>query len=734
MVQLAYSPTEIIEDTVSTYKNKEDKQKALASKYKDTSVSQVPVEDLAALFFNKKLSEVPENVRPNLVNYLVQQKAQQLGPLEEEITEEEKKYIDSFAVRRGIDIEPITDAEKTGIVEGARSGVTGFLGRKTGLIDERTFLEEFNQRVKLERIKLAGNMDKYFGGVIEGAVLADPIGTLTGGALAAKATMTGARMLSQAPKAGAVVGATAGGALEGAGYGAIAPVYPEFGDSRATNVAYGAGIGAAITGVPVAGVSMLTKTPVPAVPQPELAPQPVALQPKALATETYTPRQQPLAKPTPIEGQATFDIDIAPPSTVKMENLNNQIADLEQKASTLNRKKAKPIKKQIESLKEVRAAEINTANQVAKELNDRVVEVEKQIQRLAKRRSEVQPSEAGSKARVERALRREEELAKEKDLILGLGRYGDGGFKIDLNSNAYTNPVEVLRLKNRIQATNNTGASPDIVLPEPVLTGDPVTDTANRAIYLSMSDDVKLGLDAPTALSAAGVRPQTQYADEVSVGVNQEAMERAINMSPTTARRDAKEPVGRPTGREKVLTKEEIGRVSALTEATQEQRNLQRVMAMGTEEDVNALLKALPMGNDEASIDRAAEIFKRGVIGKNYDTLVDYVMDVHQNRMLTAIEQAALRKLFVAVENRMVNSMNKLRKLRKEGLADSKEAVDLIEDIYFSTYIANIRKSSGTEASRILREMKTTKKLVAENTSKVNKGELITNLFGVKCG
>ena len=78
--------------------------------------------------------------------------------------------------------------------------------------------------------------------------------------------------------------------------------------------------------------------------------------------------------------------------------------------------------------------------------------------------------------------------------------------------------------------------------------------------------------------------------------------------------------------------------------------------------------------------------------------------------------------------------MNKLRKLRQEGLADSKEAVDLIEDIYFSTYIANIRKSSATEASRILREMKTTKQTVASNTRKVNRGELITNLFGVECG
>jgi hypothetical protein len=735
MVQLVYSAAEIIEDTIAKHKEKEEKQKTLIKKYKNTSVSEVPVEDLAALFFNKKLSEVPAEVQPQLMDYLVQRKAQSLGPLEEgPATEEEKEYLESFAVRRGVALDPISEAESEGISEGARSGVTGFLGRKLGLIKERTLKEEFDRRVKLERIRMAGNISDYYTGVVEGAIVGDPVGAVTGGAVAARTAMTGARMLSQAPKTGAVVGATAGGAGEGAIYGAIAPVYPEFGDSRARNVALSAAAGGVITGVPTAGVSMLTKTPVPPVVQPELAPQPVALQPKALATETFAPRPQQIPKPTPVTGQATFNLDLAPPNTVKMQNLNEQITDLEIKAQGLNRKKRKGINRQIEALKQVRTAEITAANEIAQDLNDKVVEVDKQIQRLAKRRAEIQPSEAGSKSRVERALRREEELAKEKDIILGLDRYAEGGYRINLTDEAYADPKNIIALKNRIQATNNTNTQPDIVLPEPVITGDAVTDAANRAIYLSMSDDVRLGLDAPPALSAAGVRPQTQYAVETAKGVDETAMQRAVGMSPATARREAETPVGTPTGREGVLTKEEIGRVSAVTAATQEQRNLQRVMAMGTEEDVEELLKALPMGNDVASIEKAAEIFKRGVIGKNYDTLVDYVMDVHQNRMLTAIEQAALRKLFIAVENRMVNSMNKLRKLRQEGLADSKEAVDLIEDIYFSTYIANIRKSSATEASRILREMKTTKQTVASNTRKVNRGELITNLFGVECG
>ena len=111
---------------------------------------------------------------------------------------------------------------------------------------------------------------------------------------------------------------------------------------------------------------------------------------------------------------------------------NEQIADLELKAQGLNRKKRKAVNRQIESLKKVRASEINASNQIAQDLNDQVVEVDKQIQRLAKRRAEIKPSEAGSKARAARALRREEELAKEKDLILGLDRYAEGGYKINL--------------------------------------------------------------------------------------------------------------------------------------------------------------------------------------------------------------------------------------------------------------------------------------------------------------
>jgi hypothetical protein len=734
MVQLVYNPTEIIEDIVSTQKEREERQKELAVKYKDTPISKVPVEDLADLFFNKKLSEVPENVRDTLTTYLVQRKAQQLGPLtEEDITEEEQRYIDSFAVRRGISLDPISEAEKEGIAEGARSGLTGFLGRKTGLIEERSVLDEFNRRVKLERIRMAGDIGKYYTGVVEGAIVGDPIGAVTGGALAARATTAGARMLSQAPKTGAVLGAGVGGAGEGAFYGSLAPVYPEFGDSRAQNIALGSVGGAALTSVPVAAVSMLTKTPVTPPVKPDIVFPPVALQPKALTSAGFEARPQQLPKPTPVAGQATFNLDITPPNTAKIQNINEQIADLEIKAKGLNRKKRKPINRKIEELKATRTAEVNAANQIAQDLNDKVIEIDKQIQRLAQRRTQIKPSEAGSKARIERALRREEELAKEKDLILGLDRYSEGGYKVNLTNQAYDNPSKVIALKNRIQATNTTGTQPDVVLPPPTPTGDEVTDAANRAIYLSMSDDVRMGLDAPPALSSAGVRPQTQYAGEVAIGVDEAAMSRALEMSPSTARREAIEPAGRPTGREGALTLEESGRVSAIVSATAEQRKAQRAMAMGTEEDVEVLLKTLPLGNDRDSIETAAEIFKRGVIGKNYNTLVDYVMDVHQNRMLTAIELEALRTLFVAVENRMVNSTNKLRTLLKEGRGDSAEAVALLEDIYFSTYIGNIRRSTGTEASRILSQMKATKAMVESNTRKVNTGKLITNLFGVEC-
>ncbi len=60
--------------------------------------------------------------------------------------------------------------------------------------------------------------------------------------------------------------------------------------------------------------------------------------------------------------------------------------------------------------------------------------------------------------------------------------------------------------------------------------------------------------------------------------------------------------------------------------------------------------------------------------------------------------------------------------------------VDLIQDLYLNTYVADLRRANGTAASHILTQAKKTKQFTAANTRRVDSGKLITNLFGVECG
>jgi len=78
MVQLVYSPTEIINDTVEAFAAKQEKKKELQEQYKDTPISKIPVEDLALVLEDKKVSEIPESVRPAIMNYLVQKRLNNL--------------------------------------------------------------------------------------------------------------------------------------------------------------------------------------------------------------------------------------------------------------------------------------------------------------------------------------------------------------------------------------------------------------------------------------------------------------------------------------------------------------------------------------------------------------------------------------------------------------------------------------------------------------------------------
>jgi hypothetical protein len=753
MVQLVYSAKEIIDDSVENYRRQQEQERTLWDKYKNNTPEEIPVEDLVVMFRNIPLEDIPEEVREPVIDYMVTQEAERQGPIQEdEVTEAEQKVRDSFAVRRGIELDPVTKARSAGIEEGARTGVTGFLARKLGLIDELSLAEEIDRRVQAKRFDMSGQTADYITGIVEGSIVGDPIGAVAVGPLTAKAAATGAKTLSAMPRVGSVLGAGAGGAVEGGALASLIPTYSELGDSRLENIGTGMLIGAPLAAVPTAaieGISALPqRTPVQ---KPTLAPQPVSLTPKSLVAQDFTARPQQLAQPTEVTPTTSFSIDVATPPAPKpkpiidekskeavasVRRLDDNISSLEEQVKSKGRKRSRPINKQIATLKTQRQKRLDKMNQDANSITDQIVSIENQLMRLSTRREALQPSEAGAGARAARAERREQELVQEKNILEEVKKSSTGGYELKVNNVTYDNPTSILGLKNRIQLNNTTGAEIKVSLPKPDPTGNPVDDAVNSMNYMLLSDDVdmdglRLGLDTPESLSAAGVPPRIQYAEEAVENVNVFGVEEAVSMRPGEARKQR--PVGRDAGRDRLLSQEEKGRVSALRRAFEGQKKSQLLKFMGSEDDVKELLDKIPLDASWDSLSTAAEIFKKGVIGKNYDTLLDYVTDVSQNRMLTAIELEALNTLFAAVENRQISTLRQIRNLQKEGLTDSEEMVNLMQDLYLTTYVAELKRTSQTAASHILLQAKKAKKMVESNTRKIKAGKLITNLFGVEC-
>ena len=706
----------------------------LLEKYGNTPIDQIPVDDLLVIFGNTPTNEIPEQVRATLMNEAVQRRAKELGPEEagfSGLTSAQAAEMAPFAPA-GMGIQRINAASIAGFTDGLMDSLRGL-----GLAPKKSLEEEFDTRVELARAP-----EDYFSGMLTGAVV-DPVGLATGGVSGKLAVAGATKLLPNAPRVATALGITAGGGAEGAAQGALIPVYEEFGDSRLMNTIYGAGIGAGLgAGVGTAG-ALVTPPLRPTETKPELAPQPVSLQPTALAGQDYKPRMnRPVETPvTTTSVEPTPQVTRSTPATLKVQNIDQQIADLEQKTQQVGRKKRKPIEKQIEKLRIARQKELNQANEKAAVIKEKVVSLENQLDRLARRKEKLQPGEAGAKARQARAERREEELQQEIDTLTGLDYSPNGGYVVTISGVGYDNPLQIVNKKNRLELNNPTDAEISVKLPPPKETGDPVTDAANKLNYILNSDDAapRLGLDAPPSASSAGVRPAVQYAQEVSAGVDEAAARRAGEMPPSTARDRADMPVGRDIGRQEEMTQEEIGRRAALLAASTEQKQRQQAKQMGLkDEDVDWAIQNLPTISERKftydNVEQAAARLKAGPIGRDYDTLVDFIMDQPQNRIFSPEEMEALRPLFIEANNRVDQTLRQMRKLKKDGQADSAEMVKLVEDLYFNNYIAELQRTNGRAASHIMLQAKKTKRFVAENTRRVNRNQLITNLFGVKCG
>lgn len=710
---------DVIDETVDKFSNKQQTKKKIVQKYKDTPIKDVPDEALVVLYSDTPVDSIPEQVRSRVMNAAIAIEAKRRGSR----TEEEKtQYNVEAAGRGGVPAIPITRPSKAmqiGVEEGALDSL-----KTIGAVSKNTLSEEFNNRVEVAR---EGALPDYFGGLAAGS-FADPVtGLATGPAL------KGGMLIARGKP---MLGGMLGGTFAGATGGSLIPTYEEFGDSRAQNIGVGAALGAGITAVPMTVAKgaqvvsrMAPKAPEPVVP-PKLAPQPV---PQTLSGGRVQPKETPVTSATiDIEPQVTQST----PSTLKIQNIDKQIADLQDKAGSVGRKKRKPIVSQIQKLEKVKADELNRANKQAKEVNEQVVKIENQISRLAKRSDELKPGDAGAKARKVRAKRRIEELETDINVLTGLDFAPNGGYTVNVNGKLYDNPRQLAAVKNRLEVHNTTGAEIDFIMPPPRPTGDPVTDAANKINYIQMSKDAspRIGLDAPPTLSSAGVRPAVQYADETMRGVDEAQLIKAGTMAESTARKKAEEGMGRDMGRTEQMTAEEIGR-RATANTTEQRKKFLRAQQMGLDEE-DALWSAenLPsLGKFTfENLEESARLLKQeGFIAKEYDTLLDMLMDT--KRIFSAEEMEALRPLFLEAEQRVDQILKQMRKLKKEGLSDSEEMVKLVQDLYLNTYVADMRRMNGTAASHVLTQAKKTKRFTAENTRRVDEGKLITNLFGVDC-
>lgn len=719
-----------IDETIDSFSLKKKTQDELIEQYKDTPVDEIPDEALIVLFSDSPVDSIPEQIRSRIVNAAVALEAQHRGPR----TEAEKtQYNVEASGRGGMPAIPITRpsrAMEIGAEEGALDSLKTLASAlperwRPEVLDKNTFAEEFRNRVEVSR---EGALPDYFGGLAAGGSI-DPVTA----AVAVPAVKAGMLVTRGMPVAGSVLGGT----FTGTSAGALVPTYEEFGDSRTRNMMFGGALGTGIAAFPAgvakgAQVASRLAKPAPVVP-PKLAPQPV---PQTLSGGRVQPKETPVTKVTvDIEPQVTQST----PSTLKIQNIDTQIADLQSKAATVGRKKRKPIEAQIKKLEQARKNELNSANKKSKEVHDQVVQIENQIARLARRSNELKPGQAGAKARIERAERRIGELETEVDTLTGFDFAPNGGYRVQVNGELYNNPRQLVAIKNRIDLHNTTGAEVEFIIPPPKLTGDPVTDAANKINYIQLSNDAspRLGLDAPPTLSSAGVRPAVQYADEAAMGVDEAQAIKAGTMAESTARKRAEDPRGVDVGRDELMTEEEKGRRALLAEATEERRKLQLADKIGgDEEDALWAYENLPTIDSFTfeNLEEAARLLKQeGFIAREYDTLLDMLID-KKGDILSAEVMQALRPLFLEAENRVDKIIRQMRKLKKEGLTDSEEMVNLVQDLYLNTYVADLRRTNGTAASHILTQAKMTKNFTAENTRRVDEGKLITNLFGVDCG
>lgn len=738
------------------------KREQLINKYSDTPIDQIPPEDLLMMLGDQPIDSLDEDI----LNYLepallkaIETEAEARGPLAEEDKARFAEEVDAplanyYGVPGLVPYTKTSKAQRIGLEEGLKDlgRMLPFLNR-TDFYRKNTLSQEIENRIETSR---EGAATEYYTGLGAGA-LADPIGQAVG-AGSLKLGNVLARPFIATETISPTTGMLASSGFAGGLQGALIPTYEPLGDSRAVNTMFGTALGVGIPAVGVAGAKGIEKAVDKAVDvfgpariessEPlggKLAPQPVRISAPSLDSGKVQPKE------TPVQGTGDYSFSVSlntPVTSSKLDQIDSQISVLRAADSRAkNNQQRLRTRSSIKRLEQAKVQEEKRLAEEAEALDANLIQIENQMYRLWNRIDELGHGEKGAQARQRRAERKLKDLSLDYTLIQSVGYNPNGGYTLTVNGNLLNDPKQISFLKNRMRLDNEGLANLDFVLPPPKKTGDEYEDLVDEINYVLNSDDIdmRIGFEAPPTLSAAGVRPGRQYADETGVddlrtrlaeGTEAPEILEAGTMSPSVARKLADQETSADTGRRQKATKEERGRRVGLEEALDNQGKRILAKQMGYEdEDLDWAVENVVNEYDGkatiANMTEAARLLKKGLLGRDYDTLVDFAMD--QNRILTAPEMRALQNLFVEAENIIDNSLKKLQRLTKEGRLDSPEAVEILEDLALAGYMNTLRRKTGSAASHILTEAKRLKKVTSENTKRLNTGQLITSLLGVEC-
>jgi hypothetical protein len=225
---------------------------------------------------------------------------------------------------------------------------------------------------------------------------------------------------------------------------------------------------------------------------------------------------------------------------------------------------------------------------------------------------------------------------------------------------------------------------------------------------------LRTGLDPRESAGSAGVRPEQQYAGRAAEGVDE------ANLVASAWSRRRVEPA-KSRGFDE--SDAELQRLGLREEAGAEQ--IER-------------LKGHQFGPYRFEPNNAAEQAALDAIGKDYDSLVDFIIDMaEKGRAFSPFEQRVLEPLRADIEQRIQISYKTMRQMRREGAYRtttwSQEEYDAAMELQFYSYIANAIDTNGTRASHSLKETQNIKAHRNRHSAKIKAGKPIDDIFGVKC-